>query len=243
VQEDLAPVLTDAPGGENRLARLACPKPLGDAVHEQVHHPIFVEVAGRERLVLGPQPLGDLADGGAAQQSTARFVRERVLDVPRRQPTRIELDREILERSGAARQVLANARNKRLGRRSHLWRRKLHHPLRRLHPSRSVAVAVPARLAGSPLVAIPANLVPHLAFASSRISCAARSTRLDRSGAVPSRPSIKARSRSRVLSGADTLFIGMLPAGPRRQPAARFLKVLRQGASQLPFPANLRLHH
>src|SRR3954468_12146105 len=36
----------------------------------------------------------------------------------------------------------------------------------------------------------------------------------ERSGAVPSRPSIKARRRSRVLSGAATLFIGMLPAGP-----------------------------
>src|SRR5215212_9653144 len=50
--------------------------------------------------------------------------------------------------------------------------------------------------------------------ASSRISWAARSIRLDRSGAVPSRPSMMARRRSRVLSGADTLFIGMLPGAP-----------------------------
>ena len=55
---------------------------------------------------------------------------------------------------------------------------------------------------------------PAPSRASSRISWAAKSTRLDRSGAVPSRPSTMARSRSRVLSGADTLFIGMLPGAP-----------------------------
>src|SRR3954467_13025859 len=46
------------------------------------------------------------------------------------------------------------------------------------------------------------------------MSWAAKRTRLYRSGAVPSRPSMMARRRSRVRSGADTLFIGMLPGAP-----------------------------
>jgi hypothetical protein len=50
---------------------------------------------------------------------------------------------------------------------------------------------------------------------------------------------IKARRRSRVLSGAATLFIGMLPAGPRRQTGTRFLSA-QAGCIQLRFPAPLR---
>src|SRR5215203_7226805 len=50
VQQDLAPFLADAPGRENRLACLACPKPLGDAVHEEIDDPILAEVTRRERL-------------------------------------------------------------------------------------------------------------------------------------------------------------------------------------------------
>src|SRR5262249_17827823 len=67
-------------------------------------------------------------------------------------------------------------------------------------------------------------------------------TRLDRSGAVPKRPSIKARRCSRVCSGADILFIGMLLGanGVNRRPT--LLLRLRQGASQPLFPASLRLH-
>src|SRR3954451_5840030 len=75
------------------------------------------------------------------------------------------------------------------------------------------------------------------------MSWAAKRTRLERSGAVPSRPSISARRRSRVRCGADTLCIGMLPDEPRRQPVARSPAWLRQGASQPRFPAILRLHH
>src|SRR4051812_46449436 len=43
VQQDLAPFLADAPGRENRLACLACPKPLGDAVHVEIDDPILAE--------------------------------------------------------------------------------------------------------------------------------------------------------------------------------------------------------
>jgi len=51
-----------------------------------------------------------------------------------------------------------------------------------------------------------------------------------------------ARSCSRVCSGADILFIGMLLGanGANRKPT--LLLRLRQGASQLLFPAKLRLH-
>src|SRR5262249_17388118 len=63
-------------------------------------------------------------------------------------------------------------------------------------------------------------------------SRAASSTRLDRSGAVPKQPSINARRCSRVCSGADILFIGMLLGanGVNRTPT--LLLRLRQGASQ-----------
>jgi hypothetical protein len=164
VQEDLAALRANAPGGHHRLTRLASTKPLGNAVDEQVDDPMLAEVSRRERLVLSPQPVRNLAHRRAAQQTTACIVGERVLDVPRRQPACIELDRQILERAGPASDVLPDRRNERLGRLAHLGRCELHHPLRRLQPPFAIAIAVAARLALRPLIAFAANLVPHLAF-------------------------------------------------------------------------------
>ena len=60
-QQDLASVLADAPGGQHRLAPLTWPKPLGDAVDEQVDDGVLGKIALAEVLIFGPQPLGDLA--------------------------------------------------------------------------------------------------------------------------------------------------------------------------------------
>jgi hypothetical protein len=56
---------------------------------------------------------------------------------------------------------------------------------------------------------------------SSTINRSARRTRSPRPAAVPMSPFIKARSSSRVRSGADNLCIGMLPGAPgaNRKPA------------------------
>src|SRR5215217_6041586 len=164
VQQDLAPFLADAPGRENRLACLACPKPLGDAVHEEIDDPILAEVTRRERLVLGPQPLGDLAHGRPAQQPTSGFVRERVFDVARRQSSCIELNRQVLERAGPTRQVLSDPRDERFSRVANLRRCELDHAFRCLHPTRPIPVPVTTRLAVSPLVA----LAPDLTFTLDR---------------------------------------------------------------------------
>src|SRR5215207_5676649 len=125
---------------------------------------MLTEVSGCERLVLSPQPLGNLAHRRAAQQMTACFVGERVLDIPRRQPSCIELDREILERSGPPSDVLPDRRYERFGRLAHLGRCELHHSFSRLQPTLAIAIAVSTRLACRPFVAVAANLVPHLAF-------------------------------------------------------------------------------
>src|SRR3954447_955061 len=81
VQEDLAALRANAPGGHHRLTRLTSSKPLGNAIDEQIDDPMLTEVARRERLVLSPQPFGNLAHRRAAQQTTACIVRERILDV------------------------------------------------------------------------------------------------------------------------------------------------------------------
>ena len=44
-QQDLAPVLADAPGGQHRLAPLARTEPLGDAVDEQVDDRVLGKIA------------------------------------------------------------------------------------------------------------------------------------------------------------------------------------------------------
>jgi hypothetical protein len=49
-----------APGGEDRLALLARPDALGDAVDEQIGDVVFREIAAGELLVVRPQPFADL---------------------------------------------------------------------------------------------------------------------------------------------------------------------------------------
>ena len=115
-QQDLASVLADAPGGQNRLAPLARPKPLGDAVDEQVDDGVLGKIALAEVLVLGPQRLGDLAHRRPRQKPSAGLVGERVLDVARRQAPRVELDRQPLEFPWPPRKRRPHTRDERFGR-------------------------------------------------------------------------------------------------------------------------------
>jgi hypothetical protein len=81
-------------------------------------------------------------------------------------------------------------------------------------------------------------------FGGSGITRVARRPAIDRrrAAAVPSSPFIKARSSSRVRSGADNLSIGMLPAGQRRQPKARLPVAIKAACIPTNFPAILSLH-
>jgi hypothetical protein len=75
----------------------------GRASHERIFGEASVDdgvlgkIAFAEALVLGPQPLGDLAHRRPLQKPSARLVSERVLDVARRQAPRMELHRQPLE--------------------------------------------------------------------------------------------------------------------------------------------------
>ena len=65
------------------------------------------EIALAEVLVLGPKFLGDLAHRRPRQKPSARIVGERVLDVARRQATRVKFDRQPLKLPRAPRTQIA----------------------------------------------------------------------------------------------------------------------------------------
>ena len=122
------------------------------------------QVALGEGLVFRPQPLADLAHRRARQQPAAALVLEGVLDVAGRQPARIELHRQILQRLGAAAEVLPDRRDERLRRVAHLRGGELHHPFRRLHPAGPVAIAIALRFALGALVALAPERIANLAL-------------------------------------------------------------------------------
>jgi hypothetical protein len=90
-------------------------QPLGDAVDEEVGDHELAEVAAGEGLVLRPQPLGDLAHRGAAQQDRSGCVAKGRLGVPRAQPACVHLDGELLELGRAPGQPGLDPRHERLG--------------------------------------------------------------------------------------------------------------------------------
>ena len=96
-QEDLLALLVDAPRAEDRFAGKAGTEPLGDAVDEQVEELVLREVPGRERFVLLPESLGDLAHRRPRQERPPLLVGERRLDVPRREPAGIHFDGQPLQ--------------------------------------------------------------------------------------------------------------------------------------------------
>ena len=92
--------------------RAAAPQmqPLGNAVDEQINHCELRQIAAGKRLVLGPQPLGDLADRRAAQQAADIRTGKHRLNVARRQPAGIHLHRQALQLFGASPLNFPNAR-------------------------------------------------------------------------------------------------------------------------------------
>ena len=60
------------------------------------------EVAGDEGLVVLPQPVGDLGDGGLRDEQLARGVSEGVLDVAGRQSPGAHLGDEVVQDVGVA---------------------------------------------------------------------------------------------------------------------------------------------
>jgi len=118
-------------------------------------------------------------------------------------------------------------RRKGLGRVANLRRRIFDRPVRRLHLARPIAVAA----AGLPALAALAALAPQdvgdLAF--ERLLDNQPQRQADQVAAArrrPRSPFLRARSSSRVRSGADDLSIGMLPGanGANRKPAPASLQ-------------------
>jgi hypothetical protein len=85
VQEVLAAFGVDRPGDEEGLLGPLAAERLEDGVGEVLGRDLR-EVAGDKGLVVLPQPVGDLGDGGLRDEQLARSVSEGVLDVPGRQP-------------------------------------------------------------------------------------------------------------------------------------------------------------
>ena len=102
VQQRLFAVRQNAPGRQHGLARPAQMQPLGNAIDKQVGDREFRQITAGKRLVLRPQPLGDLAHRGAAQQAAAIDIGKHRLNVARRQPARVHLHRQSLQLLGAA---------------------------------------------------------------------------------------------------------------------------------------------
>ena len=139
-------------------------QPLGNPVDKQIGDLEFRQIAAGERLILRPQPLGDLADRRAAQQAAAIGVGKHRLDVARRQPAGIHLHRQGFQLLGAALHHLANARAKRLAAVGDLWGAVRDGALCALHPARPVAVAISGAGRRSAGVVIAPERVPGFAF-------------------------------------------------------------------------------
>ena len=88
MQQHLVAFGREAPGRQNRLAPLPRPDPLGNPVHEEVGDVVLRQVAARELLVIGPQPLAQLRDRRPGEQKSARLVLEGSDDVAHREPAR-----------------------------------------------------------------------------------------------------------------------------------------------------------
>jgi hypothetical protein len=123
------------------------------------------EIALAEVFVLCPQLLGDLAHRCPRQKPPAGLVvGERVLDVARRQASRIKFNRQPLEFPRASRKRRPYARDKRFGRVPDLRSRRVHCALRRLHLAWPIAIPVTRFLALAAFITLPAKHVAHFAF-------------------------------------------------------------------------------
>ena len=203
----------------------------GDAVDEQIDDGVLGKIALAEVLIFGPQTLGDLAHRRPRQKPSARLVGESILDVARRQAPRVKFD-EPLEFPRAAQKRRPHARDERFGRVANLAPNIPPRPPRSSPcPSDSRCGSRPFRPRRAHNARGQGHRRPRPRAPRSTIRRSARRTRSLRPAAVPKSPFIKARSSSRVRSGADSLSSGA-PWGLRRQLKAAFLLRFRQGASQ-----------
>jgi hypothetical protein len=79
VQEDLADICANAPGGHHGLTRLASPKPLGNAVDEQVDDPMEAWARASQVLsvalpIAGSFPQAPVTEGYARSRLAQRWV-------------------------------------------------------------------------------------------------------------------------------------------------------------------------
>ena len=107
MEEHLAAVDGEAPGGQNRLAPLTWADPLGDPIDEQICDVVLSEIAALEGLIVLPELLADLGDRGPREQQPASLVLEGIFDVAHRQTARQHLHRQALERLGVPLEMIA----------------------------------------------------------------------------------------------------------------------------------------
>jgi len=81
VQQVFAAVGGDAPADQQRLLRAVPAQRLEHRVDEHVLHLDLGQVAGEERLVVLPQPVGDLRHGALGDQQLTGRVAKRILHV------------------------------------------------------------------------------------------------------------------------------------------------------------------
>jgi len=82
MEQNLAAIFANAPGGDHRFTRLVGAQPLGNSIDVEVDDPVLGQIALDKSL--RPQPFGDLAYRSAREQPTPAFVRKRILDAPDR---------------------------------------------------------------------------------------------------------------------------------------------------------------
>jgi hypothetical protein len=164
MEEHLAAVDGEAPGGQHRLAPLPGPDALGDAVDEQIGDLIFGEITRLEGLVVVPKLPADLGHRRLREQQPAGLVLERVFDVADRQAARQHLHRQVLERFAVALEMVAQRRAERLLESGDLRGRILEAALGGLQALGPVAVAVALTRGGAVLVVAAVERVPHLAL-------------------------------------------------------------------------------
>jgi hypothetical protein len=113
-------------------------------------------------LVVGPQPVGDLADRGPGDQQLAGRVAERVLHIPGRQPAGVHLGDQPVEHLAVAVQKAHQRRAERFTAATHLRHRHLDGTLRGASPSRLVAVTRPHLTLAPALIPAPAAQIVSL---------------------------------------------------------------------------------
>lgn len=139
MQQDLAAAGGEAPGGHHRLAPLARPDALGNAVDEEIDDLVFTEV---EFLVVAPELLAEFGDGGAREQQPAVVGAEGILDVAHRQAAGQHLHRKLFQRLGPPLRVIPDLGPEGFVAPGDLGRGELDRALRRLEPTGPMPVPV-----------------------------------------------------------------------------------------------------